>query len=414
MTLIGAPSLSAAPPVPIAPASDDTVIDLRPAFSWSAATSDATLDRYEVRIRPGDLVVASVPATEVAATATVDLPNDADITWYVVAVDSQGTVQESGENRITVATPPSAPSITSAPSGPTSDARPTFQWRGTRPSSEWAIVNADDAVVQTGVSPAGSGEVTLATPLIDGQYTFRVVQRNIVGQPGAAATRSLTIDTVAPAGPLVTARQSAIGQAPSRSFAWSGIEPGARVEWQVVGAGKPVVPSSPGVGDAVTVPPLSTGSYVFQARQIDAAGNPSPWTAVPFAVLAGSTPTAAGASFTPTMRLPSSNWRRMHPRRGARISSRRPLLRWRKGPARVTVYNVQVFRVRAGGRRLQKIYSTFPRRTRLRMPKRRRLVPGACYLWRVWPFVGQRFTARPLGVSHFCVRPSSKRRSVAA
>ena len=29
--------------------------------------------------------------------------------------------------------------------------------------------------------------------------------------------------------------------------------------------------------------------------------------------------------------------------------------------------------------------------------------PGTCYVWRVWPFVGRRFTGKPLGVSNFCV-----------
>jgi hypothetical protein len=33
----------------------------------------------------------------------------------------------------------------------------------------------------------------------------------------------------------------------------------------------------------------------------------------------------------------------------------------------------------------------------------RKILPGTCYVWRVWPFVGRRFTGSPLGVSNFCV-----------
>ena len=35
------------------------------------------------------------------------------------------------------------------------------------------------------------------------------------------------------------------------------------------------------------------------------------------------------------------------------------------------------------------------------------LRPGRCYVWRVWPYIGRRFTSRPLGVSNFCVTASA-------
>ena len=76
------------------------------------------------------------------------------------------------------------------------------------------------------------------------------------------------------------------------------------------------------------------------------------------------------------------------------------MLRWTR-KSRASLYNVQVFLV--GNRnRLSKVLSTFPRSPRLRVPNRE-LRRGRCYVWRVWPYFGDKFTKRPLGVSNFCV-----------
>jgi hypothetical protein len=56
---------------------------------------------------------------------------------------------------------------------------------------------------------------------------------------------------------------------------------------------------------------------------------------------------------------------------------------------------------------VKKIYSVFPSKRRYRMPKVK-ILPGTCYVWRIWPFVSGRFTAEPLGVSNFCI--ASKKR----
>jgi hypothetical protein len=82
----------------------------------------------------------------------------------------------------------------------------------------------------------------------------------------------------------------------------------------------------------------------------------------------------------------------------------RPTLRWTSGPKGTRIYNVQVFRV-ADGAKLRKVLSAFPKRQRFIVPRRKSLARGACYVWRVWPFRGQRALPSPLGVSHFCVRP---------
>jgi hypothetical protein len=111
-------------------------------------------------------------------------------------------------------------------------------------------------------------------------------------------------------------------------------------------------------------------------------------------------PTTTVKQVAPTTRNATS----MTPRAGARITSVRPVLRWksRKG---ASLYNVQIFRLK--GTKLTKVVTAFPRATSYRVPKGK-LKAGYRYVWRVWPFVNQRFPAQPLGVSYFDVKQTAK------
>ena len=59
-----------------------------------------------------------------------------------------------------------------------------------------------------------------------------------------------------------------------------------------------------------------------------------------------------------------------------------------------------------GALSLKKVGSMFPMRRVLKMPKRR-LTASTCYVWRVWPYVGNRFAPKALGVSNFCTARAS-------
>ena len=146
------------------------------------------------------------------------------------------------------------------------------------------------------------------------------------------------------------------------------MEPGAKVAWQVIGIGGntvrgPVVTAN----GSARVGPLPQGSFLFQVRQTDAAGNSSEWRSEPFAV-------APGATVAGGPRLPSHNAKALTPRLGARLSTPRPLLGWKASP-KARLYNLQIFRVAAKGR-LAKIRSVFPRGNRFRLSKRRQLAEG--------------------------------------
>jgi hypothetical protein len=87
------------------------------------------------------------------------------------------------------------------------------------------------------------------------------------------------------------------------------------------------------------------GAYSFQVIQIDGAGNASAATSEPFTV---TNPLAPGqAPSTPRVQpeflLPTQNAARLRPKAGKTVPTRRPVLRWRKGPRGTRLYNVQIF-----------------------------------------------------------------------
>ena len=86
----------------------------------------------------------------------------------------------------------------------------------------------------------------------------------------------------------------------------------------------------------------------------------------------------------------------LRPAAGTVVAGLRPTLRWRGGPARADLYNVQIFTATGA-----KLMSAFPRSRALRLPPRR-LAPGRRYVWRVWPYTrAHGYTSKPLALSWF-------------
>jgi hypothetical protein len=399
LTLIAGLAVAApAAALPLDPTSPDAdaVVGLKPTFSWDAQAIGPT--RYEVvaELASGDVKVAET-ATGAAtnATATVALPDDRAVRWFVRAVGGLGGVTPTATRRfVRVATSPGPPAITASPPAIGRNPAPVFAWTGNRVSSRWSVLNSLGVAVQSGTVPAAGGQVAPAA-LPDGSYQFRVAQRNLVEVEGPPAAAGFSIDTVAP-GPIALRRST--GRPDSRNipaYAWSGLERGAAVTWRVLRASGAVVQGPSTASGQVALSGLKPGSYVFEARATDLAGNSGPLATDAFVVLPR---LAAG------VRLPMRNVRRLSPNVGATVLAVRPTLRWTAGPKGTRIYNVQVFRVTKTAK-LREVLSVFPRRQRVVVPRRRALSRGQCYVWRVWPFRGQRATPTPLGVSHFCVRP---------
>ena len=381
-----------------------------PVFRWSRLTDPTSgNNRFEVYARwsgVSDQLIARAGGSAVQVERNVrtsPLPEAVSIRWFVRFVDNAGNTRDSAARTFTIdPTPPSAaPDITGGPSGPTRSTTPTFTWSGTEPRFSW------DVTPVGGSEPAQEGagaakQVTLAA-LPDGEYTFRVSQVTALGAQGPEATQGFSVDTVAPPAPAITGRPANPTGTPA-AFAWT-TETGAFSRWQVSNAAGGVVRGpSDTPATSVGVGPLPSGGYTFSVWQVDPAGNVSPPASEGFSVqlppgVVVATPRRRAAP------LPRLNAGRLTPSAGRVVASVRPIFRWKKGPAGTTLYNVQVFRVvkkRAGrAATIRKIHSGFPRSTRYRSPKK--LVPGQCYVWRVWPYTGSSFTDEPLGISNFCV-----------
>jgi hypothetical protein len=393
-----------APALPTAPADDAVVDTLRPTFSWSEATTPG-LTTYQVVVETpgGQVVVAEVPHPVTTAVATQDLPDETRLRWLIRSIGiGREITPVASRTHVRVASRPAPPAL-EGPSGLIGTSAPSFSWTGSRTDSVWRVHDGAGAAVQAGASPTPSGQATLS-PLPDGSYVFQVAQRAIFQNEGDPATRAFTVDTTPPAPLTVRASVPSPTRGVTPSFTWSGVEPGAVATWRVTGSGGgTVVGPANALGSGASPPPLPAGAYVFEARQTDAAGNVGAWGTEPFAILPG--PAAAPA--TTRARLPRRNVKNLIPRLGAKIRATRPTLRWKGARKGTRLFNVQVFRV-ADGNRLVKVISTFPRTTHYAIPRRARLTRGACYVWRVWPYQGTRFTRQPLGVSNFCVRPRGR------
>lgn len=152
-------------------------------------------------------------------------------------------------------------------------------------------------------------------------------------------------------------------------------------------------------------PPPMTPAPAGPTTPAPTAPSPSPATPAPTPVTP--TPTPSGAPAPPIAvppRHPVSPVARrflvgrhlLSPPPGKVLGGLRPTLRWRGGPARVDLYNVQIFS--ATGR---KVVSAFPRSRTLPVPAKR-LAPGRRYVWRVWPYTrAHGYTKRPLAISWF-------------
>lgn len=292
------------------------------------------------------------------------------------------------------------PTYTVSIGGPATTARNVYKWEASSGAS--------------GTSDVAPFTVTLATPQFpEGPGTFSVTQRpRQIFARAETTTRAFTVDRTAPA--AVTLSIPPTNTAGTVTpVSWSAGEPGARYALRVQRDGGGVVQGP--VDTASTsahVVPLEPGAFVVSVVQIDPAGNVSPEASarrtIPDAVVPAFVPPVVAVVGGPTPRkLAAVNSTRLTPKAATRFASRRPVLRWVRGPSGTRLYNLQIFRGYPRRRTatgappvLRKGSSTFPKGRRKRTPL---LARGVCYVWRIWPYRGSDFTPKPLGLSNFCV-----------
>ncbi len=152
------------------------------------------------------------------------------------------------------------PTITSGPSGATSSTSATFAFvAGTRGDTlECAL---DGAAFAACTSPKSYGG------LRDGAHTFRVRERTRAGQVGDAASRSWTVDTVAPPAPQLVQKPADPSSSDSATFAFADAEANVSYLCQLDGA------AYAACANPVTYKKLADGIHALNVKARDAAGN---------------------------------------------------------------------------------------------------------------------------------------------
>ena len=152
------------------------------------------------------------------------------------------------------------PTIASGPSGTTSATSATFAFVvGTRGDTlECAL---DGAAFATCTSPK------TYSGLRDGPHTFRVRERTRAGQVGDAASRSWTVDTVAPAAPQLVQKPADPSASDSATFAFADGEANVTYLCQLDGA------AYGACANPVTYKKIADGTHLLSVKARDAAGN---------------------------------------------------------------------------------------------------------------------------------------------
>ncbi len=150
---------------------------------------------------------------------------------------------------------------------------------GTGASGETVTLYDGGVAIGSAVVVNGSWAIAATTPLRDGVHRFTAVQSDLAGNVSASSsTLDITIDTVAPAAPTLTAPAPSTN--PAQPVIGGLAEPGATVQLfegsASVGSARA---DSAGVWQFAFVAPLAAGAHSLTATATDDAGGTSPLSA---------------------------------------------------------------------------------------------------------------------------------------
>lgn len=213
-------------------------------------------------------------------------------TPYLIVVAKYGPTPVSSTTMLTFSVQstavPAAPLLVSPNKGVvTNETSPTFTWNAVANASLYEIQIDNTATFASPEQTAVvSGLSYNATPISNGLTHWRVRALNSLSMPGAwSPAWSLTIDTVSPLTPVLTAPANGASSTNNRPiFSWKPAASAVRYEVQlstnnppdVMVASVPVLPRV--LPSYVSPSPLVLATYYWRVRTIDVAGNYSPWS----------------------------------------------------------------------------------------------------------------------------------------
>ena len=259
--LLSAPAL-AAPTVTIDSGPDGPTNESSPTFGFTV--QDATAVACSVDQGTQDFG----PCT--TASSHTDGPlADGDWTFRVRAADAM--LETTTETRdFTVDTePPTVTLQAGGPTGPTNDPQPSFSWTAAGDDQSLRECSLDSGTPSFGACTSPT-QYDQATPLAEGNYTFRVRVTDPAGNT-ATDTRTFSVDLTPPTVTLTALGPTGPTNDPRPSFGWTTAAENARecsVDQGTINFGPC---TSLNRHDQPT--DLADGAYSFRVRVTDPAGN---------------------------------------------------------------------------------------------------------------------------------------------
>jgi RHS repeat-associated protein len=262
--------------------------------------SGETNARFECRLRD----TGSESFESCSSPKSYDLTGRADKTYYfeVRQIDQAGNVSGIASSAYTLdTTAPAQPTITDGPSDPSNNALPSWSFTGEGGGSYQCQLTGPGVTI--GPESCSSPKSYNLTSSSDGVYTFWVRQTDAAGNTSLWRTRGYTLDRQPPGAPTITSSPQSPSKGRTPQWAFVG-DPGAPLQCRLLQNGLTVFDwaacTSPKTYDLAG---KSDGAYVFQVRQLDAAGNASLPASSPNYVLdttAAAAPSITGAPVSPS------------------------------------------------------------------------------------------------------------------
>ncbi|WP_156027519.1 Ig-like domain-containing protein [Mycetocola saprophilus] len=203
-----------------------------------------------------------------------------------ISVDAAGNRTPGTPITITVDTvPPAAPIILSPVTGTvTNNTQPTFTGTG-ETGSRVEIRDGANTVLCTAVVTAGAWSCQPATPLQDGDHALTAIAEDVAGNRTTGTSITITIDTVAPTVPVITAPATGTLTNDATPTITGTGENGSVIE--VRGTANALLCTATVANGTWSCEPtmaLTEGSHTLTPIARDAAGNTAPGTAVTITV----------------------------------------------------------------------------------------------------------------------------------
>jgi len=274
-----------AAPVITTPINGTLTNDATPAFSGMGEAGGA-LTAFDAA---GAVVCTATVAPDGTWTCTPDVPL-AEGVQTITATVTDGAGNESDPTPVTFTVDtlvPAPPVITTPGNGAlTNDATPAFSGMG-EAGGALTVYNAAGAVVCTAtVAPDGTWTCTPGAPLAEGIQIVTATITDAAGNESASASVIFTVDTVAPAAPVITTPiNGTLTNDATPAFSGMGEAGGALTAFDAAGAVVCTATVAPdGTWTCTPDVPLAEGVQTITATVTDGAGNESDPTPVTFTV----------------------------------------------------------------------------------------------------------------------------------